>query len=194
MSIFVFVCGYGDLFPLELTGFDPRQCVGCRFPVIWHQNDETQRLRTVRQQPFHVIHRRFHQFFAIRRMYLERPRNGFQLQERPSASKVGIRIGKCGTILLEIAIQRRRKTFKSDSEHSMEAFEDGDGERRLRVLHVGVCGTRRWIHSQESGVTLQEHPNARYEQLKLSVVKATVSIEVFLILNNIFVIAEMYIP
>lgn len=82
MPELVLVSGHGNLFPLELAGFETVESDGCRVPVVRHQDDEAQRFGTVGQQSFHVVHRSLHQFLAEGRVRLERAGDCLELQER----------------------------------------------------------------------------------------------------------------
>ena len=93
----------------------------------------------------------------------------------PSGTEVGVDVCESGTILSEVAVERRGEALEGDAEVLVETFEDGDGERALVLRPLAREGV-----AEVALVTLQQAPHAVHEVVELAVVGAPVSVQLLL--------------
>ena len=105
----------------------------------------------------------------------------FQLNNSnsPSGAKVRVDVGESGTILSEVAVERRGEALEGDAEVFVETLEHRDREGALVLSPLSREGV-----AKVGLITLQETPHSIHEVVKLAVVGAPVSVQ--LLLKNLF--------
>lgn len=91
----------------------------------------------------------------------------------PTGSEIGICIGKGGTVLTEVAVERAREALESNAKTTVQALKHRYRQRHLRELRLAARAHPRRVPTQDA-------PHTRQKLLELLIVEAAVPVKALL--------------